>query len=192
MERTILRVDSGADHAASVTRQLADVLVEHLAGPADRVVRRTATEGLPLVTGSWVDAAFADGDHSALVLSDGLVAELLTADELVLVAPVYNFGIPAALKAWVDQVVRAGLTFRFEEHGPVGLVPAERAWIVTASGSTPVGSELDFNTPYLRAILTFIGIPDVRVIAADAHTLDPGAVQRGLDAAALAAAPVVA
>ena len=192
MERTILRVDSGADHAASVTRRLADVLLEHLAGPDDRVVRRTATEGLPLVSGSGVQAAFADGDRSALTLSDQLVAELLTADELVLVAPIYNFGIPAALKAWIDQVLRAGLTFRFEEHGPVGLVPVQRAWIVTASGSTVVGSDLDFNTPYLRTVLGFIGIPEVRVIAADAHTVDHGAVRRGLDAAALAAVPIVA
>lgn len=192
MKRTILRVDSGADHAASVTRRLADVLLEHLAGPDDQVVRRAATEGLPLVTGSWVDAAFADGDRTALAHSDELIDELLAADELVLVAPVYNFGIPAALKAWVDQVLRAGRTFRFGEHGPVGLATAQRAWIVTASGSTRVGSELDFNTPYLRAVLDFIGVPDVRVIAADAHQLDHESIQRGLDAATLAGVAVVA
>lgn len=186
MDRTILRVDSGADHGASVTRRLADVLVEHLARPGDRVVRRSATEGLPLVTGSWVEAAFADGDRSALAHSDELIDELLAADELVLVAPVYNFGIPAALKAWIDQVLRAGRTFRFEEHGPVGLVTARRAWVVTASGSTRIGSDLDFNTPYLRAVLGFIGVPDVRVVAADGHAVDQGAVQRGLEAAAAA------
>lgn len=124
--------------------------------------------------------------------SDELVAELLAADEVVLVAPVYNFGIPAALKAWVDQVLRAGRTFRFGEHGPVGLVPARRAWIVTASGSTRVGSELDFNTPYLRAVLGFIGVPDVRVIAADAHQVDHESVQRGLDAATLPGVAAVA
>lgn len=186
MARTILRVDSGADHTGSVTRRLADVLVGHLAGPSDRVVRREAAAGLPLVTGSWVEAAFADGDRSALGPSDELVDELMAADEVVLVAPVYNFGIPAALKAWVDQVLRAGRTFRFEAAGPVGLVPAQRAWIVTASGSTRVGSDLDFNTPYLRAVLGFVGIPDVRVIAADAHLTDHRAVERALGAAAAA------
>lgn len=186
MDRTILRVDSGADHTGSVTRRLADVLVERLAGPSDRVVQRSAIEGLPLVTGSWVEAAFANGDRSALALSDELIHELLSADELVLVAPVYNFGIPAALKAWVDQVLRAGKTFRFDEDGPVGLAPALRAWIVTASGSTRVGSDFDFNTPYLRAVLGFIGIPEVRVIAADGHMVDHEAVQRGLDAATAA------
>jgi FMN-dependent NADH-azoreductase len=186
MDRTILRVDSGADHAGSVTRQLADVLLAHLANPSDRVVRRSATEGLPLVSGSWVEAAFANGDRSELALSDVLIDELLAADELVLVAPVYNFGIPAALKAWVDQVLRAGRTFRFDQNGSVGLATAQRAWIVTASGSTRVGSSLDFNTPYLRAVLGFIGIADVRVIAADAHLVDHDAVKRGFDAAAAA------
>ena len=86
----------------------------------------------------------------------------------MLVAPVYNFGIPAAMKAWIDQVVRAGRTFRFTEHGPVGLVDAhQRAWIVTASAGTAMGSECDFNTTYLRTILGFIGVPEVRVIAAE-------------------------
>ena len=186
MDRTILRVDSGAHHRGSVTRRLADALVANLAGPDDRVVRRSAAEGIPLVTSEWVEAAFADGDRSALALSDSLIDELLAADELVLVAPVYNFGVPAAMKAWVDQVLRAGRTFRFDESGPVGLVPAHRAWIVTASGSTLVGSELDFNTSYLRTVLGFIGIPDVRVVAADGHVVDHDAVQRGLDAAVAA------
>jgi FMN-dependent NADH-azoreductase len=79
----------------------------------------------------------------------------------------YNFGIPAAMKAWIDQVVRAGRTFRFTATGPEGLVKASRAWIVTASGATPIGSEFDFNSTYLRAILSFIGVADIRVIAAD-------------------------
>lgn len=183
MTRTILRIDSGADHVGSVTRQLADVLVGHLVHPGDRVVRR-ATEGIPVVSGPWVEAAFADGDRAALAISNELVDELLAADELVVVAPVYNFGVPAGMKAWVDQVLRAGRTFVFGDRGPVGLVPVRRAWIVTASGSTRVGSELDFNTPYLRAVLGFIGIRDVRVIAADGHLVDQEAVQRGLTAAA--------
>jgi FMN-dependent NADH-azoreductase len=186
MSHTILRVDSGADHAGSVTRRLADVLIDNLAGPGDRVIERCATDGLPVVTGSWVDAAFADGDRAALKTSDQLVDELLAADELVLVAPVYNFGVPAALKAWVDQVMRAGRTFRFDGGAPVGLVPARRAWIVTASGSTRIGSELDFNTPYLRAVLGFMGVPDVRLVAADGHLADRTAIERGLSAATAA------
>jgi len=100
-------------------------------------------------------------------MSDALVDELLRADELVLVAPVYNFGIPAAMKAWIDQVVRAGRTFRFTAEGPVGLAASiSRAWIVSASGSTEMGSAFDYNTTYLRTVLEFIGISDVRAIGA--------------------------
>ncbi len=92
----------------------------------DVVVRRAAHEGLPIVTGAWVAASFADGDPAELAQSDELVDELLAADELVIVAPVYNFGIPAALKSWIDQVVRAGRTFRFTETGPEGLLTTSR------------------------------------------------------------------
>ncbi len=166
--RVVLRVDSGADHPGSFSRRLADELVKRVVGPDDLLIQHAATEGLPVVTGAWVAAAFADGDTASLAVSNTLVDELLTADELILVAPIYNFGIPAAMKAWVDQVVRAGRTFTFTANGPIGLVTAKRAWIVTASGSTAVGSEYDFNTPYLRAVLGFIGITDVRVLAAEA------------------------
>lgn len=165
--RTVLRIDSGADHPGSVTRNLAGVLIDRLVEPGDALLQREATQGVLVVTGAWVAASFSDGDPVALATSDALVDELLSADELVLVAPIYNFGIPAAMKAWIDQVVRAGRTFQFTEAGPVGLVPATRAWVVTASAGTQVGSDLDFNTSYLRAILGFIGISDVRVIAAD-------------------------
>ncbi|MGD9703037.1 MAG: FMN-dependent NADH-azoreductase [Acidimicrobiia bacterium] len=181
--RIILRVDSGADHPGSVSRRLADELQRRIVGPDDVLVRRAATEGLPVVTGAWVAASFADGDPAALAMSDELVDELLSADELVLVAPVYNFGIPAAMKAWIDQVVRAGRTFRFTDRGPVGLLPAERAWIVTASAGTPIGSEIDFNTTYLRAILGFIGVSDIRVIAAEQLQANgESAVARALEA----------
>lgn len=165
--RVVLRVDSGADHPGSVSRRLADELTNRIVAPSDVLVRRAASEGLPVVSGAWVAASFGDGDRAVLAASDELVDELLAADELVLVAPVYNFGVPAAMKAWIDQVVRAGRTFQFTADGPIGLVTAQRAWIVTASGGTPIGSEIDFNTTYLRAILGFLGIADVRIIAAE-------------------------
>ena len=164
--RSILRVDSGADHQGSVSRALADALIDRISTADDTIVRRTALEGLPTVSGAWVAASFADGDRSALAFSDVLVDELLAADELVLVAPVYNFGIPAAMKAWIDQVVRAGRTFQFTPDGAVGMSGIDRAWIVTASANTVIGSAFDFNTTYLRTILEFIGVRRVEVIAA--------------------------
>ncbi|MEO6125330.1 MAG: NAD(P)H-dependent oxidoreductase [Ilumatobacteraceae bacterium] len=165
--RTILRIDSGADHGNSVSRKLADALVSRLAGASDTVIRRDVSSGLPFISAEWVGAAFAGADPSALALSDELVDELLSADELILVAPVYNFGVPAAMKAWIDQVCRAGRTFQFTETGPRGLVPLQRAWIVSASGGTEIGSPADFNTNYLTAVLGFLGVSDVRVVAAE-------------------------
>jgi FMN-dependent NADH-azoreductase len=169
--RTILRVDSGVDHGASVSRVLADRLVERLVGAGDVVVHRDVSLGLPFVDRDWHAAVFAGADPSPLALSEELIEELLRADEVVLVAPVYNLGVPAPLKCWIDQVVRVDRTYRVTEKGSVGLLTARRAWIVTASGGTPIGSAVDFNTPYLRTILTFIGIRDVRVIAADSVRL---------------------
>jgi len=89
------------------------------------------------------------------------------ADVLVIGVPIYNFGIPAALKAWVDMVARARLTFRYTEQGPEGLLRVKRAYLVVASGGTAAGSAVDFATGYLRHVLGFLGIDDVEIIAAD-------------------------
>jgi FMN-dependent NADH-azoreductase len=92
---------------------------------------------------------------------------LKTADAVVIGVPVYNFSISAALKAWIDMVSRARLTFRYTENGPVGLLAGKKAYVVVATGGVPVGSPMDFATPYLRHALSFLGITDVEVIAAD-------------------------
>ena len=121
----------------------------------------------------WLGANFTDpaqrtAEQRALLgPSDRLVAQLEAADVVVIGAPIYNFGIPAALKAWVDMVARARVTFRYTEQGPVGLLEGKRAILVMASGGTPVGSGIDFASGYLRHVLGFIGIHEVDVIAAD-------------------------
>ena len=102
-----------------------------------------------------------------LAESDALIAELEAADVIVIGTPMYNFGIPATLKAWVDQVARARITFRYTENGPVGLLEGKKAYVVLATGGVPVDAPVDFATPYLRHALGFIGIKDVEVIAAD-------------------------
>ena len=86
---------------------------------------------------------------------------------LVIGSPIYNFGVPAALKAWVDMIARARLTFRYTANGPEGLLIGKKAYVVIASGGVPVDSAVDFATPYLRQALSFVGISDAEVIAAD-------------------------
>ncbi len=100
-------------------------------------------------------------------MSDSLVAELKDADVLVIGVPIYNFNVPASLKAWIDMIARARLTFRYTENGPEGLLQGKKAYLVVATGGVPVGSPVDFATPYLKHALGFIGITDVEIIAAD-------------------------
>ena len=135
--------------------------------------RRDLALGVSLVDEAWISANFTPAEEltasqrEALAESDGLVTELQAADVIVIGMPVYNFSIPAALKAWIDMITRARLTFRYTENGSEGLVRGKKAYIVLASGGVPVDSAVDFATPYMRHALSFIGIDDVEVIAAD-------------------------
>jgi len=108
-----------------------------------------------------------EAQRQALAGSDALVAEVMAADVWVIATPIYNFGVPASLKAWIDQIARARLTFRYTDQGPEGLLSGKKVYILTATGGTEVGSAIDFATPWLRFVLNFLGITDVEVIAAD-------------------------
>lgn len=163
----ILRIDSGADHDRTVSRRIADRLTVRLAAEGAEIVRRDVAAGLPFVDSAWVAANLGNGDPAGRVLSDELVDELLSVDGLILVAPIYNFSVPAALKAWIDQVVRMGRTFELTDSGARGLATnIRRAWIVTASSNTEIDGPVDHATPYLRLVLATIGVADVTVLAA--------------------------
>lgn len=175
----ILRVDASARKVGSISRKLGDELIEKL--QLDRKLDLVTTDLAkppPVVTAEWVDANStpvgkrSDQQDRALALSDGLVGQLEVADLLLITTPIYNFGIPAALKAWIDQIARAGRTFSYTEKGPVGLLKDKRAVVLLASGGTKVGSDIDFVTPYLKHVLGFVGILDVSFIAADALNRD--------------------
>ena len=166
---TVLHIDSSARTTGSVTRDLSAEIVGKIGGD---VIRRDLKDALPQITEAWVGANFTPADQrddlqrDTLALSDTLVKELQDADTIVIGVPIYNFGVPAALKAWIDLVARAGVTFKYSETGPVGLLEGKRAVLAIASGGTGVDSEIDFATGYMRHILGFIGIHDVEVIAA--------------------------
>ncbi len=167
----ILRVDASARKAGSTSRALTDALIARLA--PDHIVTRDLTEALPFVTEDWVGANFTDeserndAQKAELALSDSLVDELVAADTLVIGTPIYNFAVPAALKAWIDLIARARKTFHYTAKGPEGLLTGKKAYLLIASGGTEVGSEIDFASGYLRHILAFVGITDLTVIAAD-------------------------
>ena len=143
------------------------------AHPGGEVIDRDLMEThLPFVTAPWLQAYFTPPQqHSpemreALRLSDELVAEVLAADHIVIATPVYNYNVPAALKAWVDHIVRKGLTLGFDGSG---LVKGKKATVLLASGGiytegSPI-RDRDIATQYLRLILNVIGITDVTVVA---------------------------
>ncbi len=179
MTKTILHIDASARRTGSTTRDLSARIVQHLG--AGRIIRRDLATPLPLLTEDWITANFTPADQrdatqrDRLALSDELVKELQQADTVVIGLPIYNFSVPAAFKAWIDLVARAGLTFSYTEAGPKGLLEGKRAILAIASGGTAVGSEIDFATGYARHVLGFIGIHDVDVVAADRMALDPEA-----------------
>ncbi len=175
----ILRIDTSPRTESSTSRRLTDRIVERLsaAGPTNVVTRDLATP-LPFVDATWVGATFtppadrSDAQKEALAFSDTLVSEVESADVLVIGVPMYNFGVPAVLKAWIDLVARVGVTFKYTQEGPVGLLSGKRAILAIASGGTKVGTDIDFVSGYLRHFLGFLGITDVEIVRADAQMAD--------------------
>jgi FMN-dependent NADH-azoreductase len=171
----ILEVSASGRHTDSVSRELSAELVAALEDRfgAVTLTRRDLAAGIPFVNDAWIEANFTpDEDRTrqheeTLAYSDKLVRELKAADVLIIGVPVYNFSVPAVLKAWIDMIARARLTFRYTENGLRGLLAGKKAYLVVATGGVPVDSAVDFATPYLRHALSFIGITDVEVIAAD-------------------------
>ncbi len=170
----VLAISTSAKKDGSISRTLTGDLLRALEdrhGDVD-IVERDLADGLPFVDAAWVEANFtADEDRTdrhrqTLAGSDALVAELKTADVIVIGAPIYNFSIPAVLKAWIDMIARARVTFRYTENGPEGLLTGKKAYVIVPSGGVPVGSPVDFATPYLKQALAFVGITDVEFIGA--------------------------
>jgi FMN-dependent NADH-azoreductase len=175
----LLRIDSSA-RRNSVSRQLTRSFVESWKkeNPAGEVIERDlATTPLPLITDEWTLALHTDpakrtpAQQESLAVSDALVEELLAADTIVIGAPMHNFTISALLKAWIDQIVRVGRTVAWGTKGPEGLLKGKRVVVVTSRGGsfrpgTPTAA-YDYQEPYLRHILAFIGLTSVTFIHAE-------------------------
>lgn len=126
--------------------------------------------------GSWqVAEEERSAEQRALAArSDSLIEELKAHDVVVLAVPMYNFGIPSQLKAWFDRVMRAGVTFRYTENGPQGLVEGKRAVILAARGGQYAGTEMDTQTPHLKLMLGMIGIKEVDTVFAEGLNMGEG------------------
>ena len=171
----ILRLDASANPQDSNSRKLGNELLERiLRHNADAEVRtRDLNLDAQFIDAQWVAANLTAADSRSdaaqrrLHYSDQLISELQWADHILLTTPMYNFSIPATLKAWIDQVCRAGITFRYTREGPLGLLQGKRADIVITTGGAALDSPVDFVSGYLRQVMGFIGIEEVSIIGAD-------------------------
>jgi len=190
----ILQVNSSArpyaNGSGSYSTRLADELVHRLLKEnpgAALSVRDLAREPHPPLDESALLALFTPAQHRTppqaerVARDDALIAELQAADVVVIAAPMYNFGVSTQLKAWLDAVARAGATFRYTEQGPVGLLHDKTVYVVSTRGGMHRGQPTDQVTPYLRTMLGFLGMTDVRFVYAEGLAMGPDAEARALD-----------
>ena len=176
---TLLHIDSSPLYGRSVSRELTAAFVAHWhALHADEpVINRDLTAtSIPPITAEWVAAIYTPEDgrtpqqKELLSLSDSLLAELERADEYVIGVPMHNFGVPSALKLWIDQICRVGRTFVYADGKPKGLLGGKKATFLIATGGiydaqTQMAS-FNFVEPYLRSLFGFLGVKDVTFITA--------------------------
>ena len=188
----VLIIESSARQQGSFSRQLTQQFISQwqAAHPTDQVtVRDLALHPVPHLDanllGGWMkpEAQRSADEHASLKRSDELTDELLAADVLVLAAPMYIFAIPSTLKAWLDHVLRAGVTFKYTETGPQGLLTGKKAYVLTARGGLYAGSTSDHQEPYLRQVMAFVGIHDVTFIHAEGMNLGGDFQEKGLNQA---------
>ena len=170
--RTILRIDASMRRQKSVSRMLADEMVAALGARRQgvTVTSRDLAAGIAIVNSAWIEAEHTSEENrtpdqrALLAQSDALVAELQAADDIVIATPMYNFSVPAALKAWIDLICRDKVTFTYENDVSRGLLFNKQATVIITSGGTVAGNDIDFATGYIRHILEFIGVNDVTII----------------------------
>ena len=176
----VLRLDASANPGESGSKELGDNLIRQLQRTDVELELRSRdlNHSPSFIDGEWIEAnVTAAEDRSEtqrrrLAYSDRLIEELKWADHIVLTTPMYNFGVPATLKAWIDQVCRAGITFRYTENGPEGLLSGISVDIVITTGGAPLGSPVDFVSGYLKQVFAFIGVSEVNIVGADRMNID--------------------
>ena len=172
LHRNILRIDASMRRQKSVSRMLADEMVVALGArnSSVNVINRDLAAGIGIVNAAWIEAERTSEENrtsdqrALLTQSDALVAELQAADDIVIATPIYNFSVPAALKAWIDLICRDKITFVYENNSSRGLLSNKRATVIVTSGGTLADRDIDFTTSYIQHILGFIGVNDVTML----------------------------
>lgn len=189
----ILHVTSSARGNASYSNRVAGQVIAEISArnPGAAVtVRDLARNPLPHIDDDFVAATRSpagpqtDHQRTQLAQSDALVDELIASDVIVIAAPMINFTVPSNLKTWIDYVARAGRTFSYSEKGPLGLVTGKQVVLVVARGGVYADKQaLDFQVPYLKSVLGFLGMTDVEVIEVEGTAFGPDAAEKAVAAA---------
>ncbi|WP_025917347.1 FMN-dependent NADH-azoreductase [Herminiimonas sp. CN] len=188
----ILQINSSARAENSHSTRLANTLVERLrAGQpqATLAVRDLGRTPHPMLDETALQALFtAAGERSAeqaarVALDDALIAEIQAADVVVLGVPMYNFGVPAQLKNWIDAISRAQVTFRYTANGPEGLLTGKKVYVALTRGGLYRNTPNDTQTPYLKTFFGFLGMTDVQFVFAEGLAMGPEAEQNALASA---------
>jgi len=191
----ILQIHSSARADGSHSSRLARDIVERLQAslPGDEqaqlTVRDLGRTPHPELGEAALQALFTPAEQrtpaqaARVALDDALIAEVQAADVLVLGVPMYNFGVPAALKNWIDAISRAKVTFTYTEKGPVGLLKGKKVYLALTRGGQYRNTPADTQVPYLKTVLSFLGMTDIELVYAEGLAMGPAAEQQALAAA---------
>jgi FMN-dependent NADH-azoreductase len=184
----ILQINASARREGANSTRLANAIVDRVkaANPnAHLTLRDLAVTPHPMLDEAALVALFTPADQrtpeqaARVALDDALIAEIQAHDTIVLGVPMYNFGIPAQLKNWIDAIARAGVTFRYTEAGPEGLLKGKTVYLALARGGLYRDTDKDAQVPYLKNVLGFLGMTDLRLIYAEGLAMGPEAAEKG-------------
>ena len=187
---TLLQINASLNNGNGQSSQLANQFVTAFQQrhPGTKIVKRdvAAADPVPHLDSERFGAFVSKQEertvaqHAVVAYSDNLIDELKQADVIVLGLPMYNFGVPSQLKAYFDHIARVGITFKYTDKGPVGLLTGKKAYVFAARGGLYVGTPLDTQTSYVRDFLRFLGIADVEFVYAEGLNISPQSKEAGL------------
>jgi FMN-dependent NADH-azoreductase len=180
---TLLQINASINNDNSQSSQLANQFVSAFRErrPDAKIVVRdvAAADPVPHLDAQRFGAFLTRSEertavqHAVVAYSDALIGEVREADVIVVGLPMYNFGVPSQLKAYFDHIARAGVTFKYTEKGPVGLLTGKKVYVFAARGGLYAGTPLDTQTGYVRDFLRFLGMSDVEFVYAEGLAISP-------------------
>ncbi len=187
---TLLQLNASINNSSGQSSQLANQFVAAFREkhPEAKIIVRdvAAAEAVPHLDAERFGAFItkpeerSNAQHAVVAYSDALIAELQQADVIVLGLPMYNFGVPSQLKAYFDHIARAGLTFKYTDKGPEGLLTGKKVYVFAARGGLYAGTPMDTQTSYVRDFLRFLGMTDVEFVYAEGLAISPQSKEAGL------------